>query len=234
MLRIVLASLAGIAGAALGWGLLAAIVIAVGHLAAIRDVDGGFSMTAFFMIGPIGGLFGFFAASILVLRRLRSTGAGTVLASMPFVVIIAAALVGAVVAGMWHTRPLVTSNALPPELVFEIRLPPGMAPPGLVSRSEALARRSPIELRTPQNTMSAEIVSVRDEAGRAIASGRVEMHFRVAERHLVVRHPAGMPDVVFRLALGRSPTPGPAFGPWQPDRSNRQFELRYRVVQDGD
>ncbi len=231
--QVFLAALAGLLGATLGWGLLAMAGYAVLHSMGYRDGDGGLAMTAFFAIGPGGGLLGFLLGSIIALRRRGPGGAAPGLARLPLVIVTAAGVVGAVVIGLWYARSLDSPNSLPPELLFEIRLPAGMAPPALVSRSEAFARISPIELRTSRNTMSAEITAARDDGGRTIVAGRVEIHYRVVDRYLVMKHPADAPEVVFRLSLGRGPAPSTEFGGWQPDNSGGRHEIRYRVVRDG-
>ncbi len=234
MSRIALATLAGIAGAVIGWIAFAAITLAAAYVLGASSHDGGLEMSAFFGVGPVGGLIGFLAGSIIALRRGRDRQTGAVLARLPLVVLAAAGLIGIIAAGLWYARPLSAPNSMPPELLFEVRLPPGTPPFPLVSRSEALARRSPIELRTPQNTMTAEITSARDDAGRWVVSGRVEMPLRVDERILAVKAPGGAPEVLFRVKLVRSPAPTADFSSWEPDTGNRQFEIRYRVARDSE
>lgn len=232
MTRILFAALAGLFGAAIGWIAFAAITLTVAHVTGAVDTDGGLAMSAIFGIGPVGGLIGFLAGSVLWLRRDRRAETGSALARLPLVAIAAALLIAGVAAGFWYARPLTYSSSMPPELVFEIRLPAGAPALPLVSHSDALARRSPIELRTSQNTMSAEITSSASGGdGRMIATGLVELHYRVAERTLALRHPPGSPDVLFKVQLGRSPSPTAAFSPWARDSGDRGYEIRYRVQQ---
>lgn len=233
MVKIIVAALAGMAGAALGWAAAAAITLALAYAQGVADRDGGLAMMAVFGIGPIGGVIGFIAGSLIALRASGVRSLGGLLARLPLVALPAALLIGGGAAWLSFTSPLTAPGALPPELLFEIRLPAGIAPPPLVSRADALARRSPIELRTPQNTMAAEIASVRTEAGRVVVVGRVEMAYRAAERILALRLPGTSAAVTFSIAVGRNPAASAHFGQWQPAKGNPGYEVRYRVARGG-
>jgi hypothetical protein len=230
-------ALAGIFGGVIGWIGSAAAVLGLTAAFGIHDRDGGLAMSAFFFFGPVGGLAGLVFAVWLMLRRRRETGAAPLgrhaVVALAAVVLIA----GAVFGGFWLNRPYVTTSGLPPELRFELRLPREAVPPSLVSRSDALARRSPIELVTSQNTMSAEIERVRMDDGQPVLVGRVEMHYRTRDRALVLKLPTG--DVAFDVKLAASPEAIADFGAWAPPSKRstaaalQGYALRYRVETDG-
>ncbi|MGE0584193.1 MAG: hypothetical protein AB7O39_03585 [Flavobacteriaceae bacterium] len=234
----VAAGLAGIAGTIIGWLVAAFLAVGLGGVLGIGEREGALAMTAFFAIGPVGGLIGLILAVWLLMRwRRRHTmavTAGHLAAAIAGVGVAAGVIAG----GFWVMRPHTASNRLPPELVFEIVMPSGSEPPPLVSRSEALARRSPIELQTSENTMSAQIESVRMEGVRLVVSGRVEMAHRTRDRVLVFKQPAG--DVVFSVDLPRSPGHEKDFTGWEvptvPAGGVRLegFHIRYRSVLPGE
>lgn len=232
--------IAGLLGIVAGWIAAAAVALGIASLLGVPDREGGPAMMAFFALGPVGGFLGLVAGVWFVLHRWGRGGVAAV-AMHSGAALLLAALLSAVTTGvLWLNRPQVTSNALPPSLMFEIRLPKGASPPALVSRSEAHARRSPIELQTPENTMSAEIESLREDGGRPVIAGRVEMYYRTKERLLVLKQPDG--DVVFRILLDAAPVDSPDFGAWQsplpiagatPATSEPGPEIRYRAMWQG-
>jgi hypothetical protein len=228
------AAIAGIFGMAAGWVAVAVVIIGLGSALGVAGGDGGFAMTAFFAAGPFGGFIGLVAGVWLALRR-YGVGGITPLIVHVIVSLAAAGVLSAAVAGVfWMNRPYVATNGLPPSLIFEIRLPRDAVVPALVSRAEAYARRSPIELQTSENTMSAEIESISAADGRPLVTGRVEMHYRTRKRLLVLKQPAG--DVVFEVDLGATPRQTSGFGPWQPPLSvqgqaqENGYEIRYRAA----
>ena len=231
------AALAGVVGTVVGWLAAALLAVAIGSALGVSDREGALAMSAFFAIGPIGGLTGLVLAVWFVMRRRRRKGltaTASHLGAAVAGVVVAAVLVAG---GFWLTRPFTNGNGLPPELVFEILMPAGAKPPELVSRADALARRSPIELQTSENVMSAQISSVRMEGDRPIVTGRVEMAFRARSRLLVFRQPGGA--VVFDIDLPRSPGHEAEFTPWQASTVLQNgvrlegFHIRYRSALPG-
>jgi hypothetical protein len=230
-------SIAGILGLAAGWIIAVAVLIALSALLDVVDRDGGLAMMAFFGIGPIAGLIGLIAGVWLALRRYNAKGLAALAAHVAVTLLIVAALAAATAGIFWINRPFVASNALPPSLMFEIKLPQGASAPALVSQAEAYARRSPIELQTSENTMSAEIEALREEDGRSVVSGRVEMYYRTRERLLVLKQSSG--DVVFEIKLGATPEHTDQFSEWQPPTpvegqslgtGEKGYEIRYRAA----
>ena len=157
--------------------------------------------------------------------------------------VVALAIGGLALAGGWvlyEMRPtLGTSSSGPPRLDFEIRLPPGAVPleqPGRIG----------IQLNTERNRMPGEIhpARTRQEEGRTILSGSVELYFRSSWRLLEVAVAPGEPIRIFSLKLPARPGHMPEYGPWrrvdftaegteQPrpaPSSGDTYELRYRVV----
>ena len=151
-------------------------------------------------------------------------------------IIAAVIALGAIGVGVvWMMRPFVNTNGPAPQLVFEIRLAPGVAPPDMKTFSA-------IELQTSKNQMPATIDKIVREDGRAVVSGRVELYFRVWQRMLVVKLP-DKTDIIFDLSLGLTPQHTKALGAWQranyigepgKDEARRttaadQYDIRYRV-----
>lgn len=236
-MRYLATAVAGVVGGVIGWIGIAAAVMGITAALGMHDRDGGLAMSAFFFFGPFGGLAGLVIAVKLMLRRRKEPGAAPLGRHALVALGVVAMIAGGVMAGFWFNRPYVTTSGLPPELRFELRLPRDAAPPALVSRNDALARRSPIELVTSQNTMSAEIERVRMEDGHPVLVGRVEMHYRTRDRSIVLKSPAG--DVAFDLKLAASPDATADFGAWAaPSRRStasavQGYALRYRVQTDG-
>ena len=121
-----LALLAALVGAALGFALGAAAAGLAAPFLGITSFEGASGYFAVFIGGPIGGLAGLVLGALLVLRRAGHRGAavgGRV--ALVFVGVVGLAAAG--MAAFWLMRPLVNANGPAPRLVFEIRLPPGVA-----------------------------------------------------------------------------------------------------------
>ena len=109
-------------------------------------------------------------------------------------------VVGLAAAGMaafWLMRPLVNANGPAPRLVFEIRLPPGVA----ISTPRA---GDTVELQTSKNRMPASLAPGRVDDDRDVVAGSVELYYRTWQRMLVLRLP-DKTDVLFELSLGLTP-----------------------------
>ena len=231
-----LALLMAVVGAALGFALGAAAAAALAPLLGITSFEGASGYFAVFIGGPVGGLAGLVLGAWLVLRRAGLKGAavaGRIGLVFGGVVVVAAAGIGAV----WLMRPLVNANGPAPRLVFEIRLPPGVAAPP-----------SPdvVELQTAKNTMPAVLSDGRRDDGRAVLVGSVELYYRTWHRLLVLRLP-DKTDVLFEPSLGLTPDHTKNFTDWrradwiargdEPARRTTAadaWEFRYRVDWDED
>ena len=227
-----LALLVAVVGAALGFALGAAAAAALAPLLGITSFEGASGYFAVFIGGPLGGLAGLVLGAWLVLRRAGLRGAavaGRIGLVFGGVVLVSAAALGA----LWLMRPLVNANGPAPRLVFEIRLPPGVAAP---------PSRDVVELQTGRNTMPALLSDGRREDGREVLAGSVELYYRIWHRLLVLRLP-DKTDVLFEPSLGLAPAHTRSFTDWRradyiarpgDERARRTtaadaWEMRYRV-----
>jgi hypothetical protein len=229
-----LALLAGILGAGLGFALGAMVAGALAPALGIGSFEGAAGYFAMFVGGPVGGLLGLVAAPVLVFRRHGHRGAGPVAARTALVVTGVVGLAAAGLAAFWFMRPIINANGAPPQLVFEIRLPPGV--------TVAAADGARTELQTSKNRMPGALDGMRQEDGRSVVPGRVEMYYRVWRRTLVLTLP-DRTDVLFDLKLGLGPEHSRSFGAWQPadhiaepdkEQVRRataadRYEIRYRA-----
>jgi hypothetical protein len=227
-----LALLVAVVGAALGFAVGAAAAAALAPLLGITSFEGASGYFAVFIGGPLGGLVGLVLGAWLVLRRAGLGGAavaGRIGLVFGGVVLLSAAGLGA----FWLMRPLVNANGPAPRLVFEIRLPPGVAAP---------PSRDVVELQTSKNTMPAVLSDGRREDGREVLAGSVELYYRTWGRLLVLRLP-DRTDVLFEPSLGLTPAHTRTFTDWRRadyiarpgDQQARRttaadaWEIRYRV-----
>ena len=227
-----LALLMAMVGAALGFAVGAAAAAALAPLLGITSFEGASGYFAVFIGGPLGGLAGLVVGAWLVLRRAGLSGAavaGRIGLVFAGVVLLSAAGIGA----FWLMRPLVNANGPAPRLVFEIRLPPGVAAP---------PSRDVVELQTSKNTMPAVLSDGRRDDGREVLAGSVELYYRTWNRLLVLRLP-DKTDVLFEPSLGLTPAHTRAFTDWRRadyiarpgDQQARRttaadaWEIRYRV-----
>lgn len=237
-MRYVGAAVAGLFGAALGWALVAGATILIGDLVGVPQGDGGFAMSAFFGIGPIGGVIGLVLGIWLVLRRGGGAGGwGASARRVAIVLGIIVATVGGVAAYLYETRPLLgSSSGAAPRLDFEIRLAQGLALPGPPEKIQ-------INLNTEKNRMPGSVAAVRRDDGRIILPGSVELHYYSSWRLLDVVFTPGAPVHIFDLKLAARPGHMTAFGPWRPvdmtaeaDQQPKPvtgtpaYEIRTRVV----
>jgi hypothetical protein len=231
-----LALLMAVVGAALGFALGAAAAAALAPVLGISSFEGASGYFAVFIGGPVGGVVGLGLGAWLVLRRAGLRGAalaGRIGLVFGGVVLVATAGLGA----FWMVRPLVNANGPAPRLVFEIRLPPGVAAP---------TSRDVVELQTAKNTMPAVLSDTRREDGRdrarEVLAGSVELYYRTWHCLLVLRLP-DRTDVLFEMSLGLTPSHTKAFTDWRradyiarpgDDRPRRAtatdaWEIRWRV-----
>jgi hypothetical protein len=234
MMTYAFALLAGIIGGALGCALGVAAAAALAAAVGISSFEGASGYFAVFVGGPIGGIFGLLAGSTLVLRRAGHRGLGAVGGRLALVIVGVVGIGGAVLGGFWFLRPLLNSGGPAPQLVFELRLPPGTAPTNANDWS--------IELQTSRNRMPGRLEAGRQDQGRMVMPGSVELYFRTWNRMLVATMP-DKTDLLFDLRLGLSPPHSRTFGAWQradyigelgkgePRRTTTadQYEIRYRA-----
>lgn len=235
LLTYLLAFLGGVAGALLGWivtGFLADFVLG---LQGMSEREGGRAMVAFFTVAPFGALAGLILGVWLVLRYQGGYRGFANLAGRGALVI--AGIGAAVALGLWGyigSEDILAKNGPPPQAKFEIRLPANAVP----AKLEGLS----IDLNTTRNTMPATLGGARNEGGRPVIPGEVDLYFRTTSRILVLRVP-GEPERLFVLKLAGNPGAQAEFGPWQrvdyiddqPQQAPRKgsegddYEIRYRV-----
>ena len=237
-MTLLLSLLAGIAGAAIGWIAAAALTMLLGGLFGVSDFEGGRGMLAIWGIGPLGGLAGLVLAIVLVLRKRGRHSAGGIAWRVPLVI---AGIIALASFGLWwvyETRPVLNTSGPAPQLAFEVRLPPGLAPPADLAAVKA-------ELHTEKNKMPGLVSrdAPRSDNGRALLAGSVELYYRSGWRLLEIRMPDQL-DRIFKLHLPASPRRTTQMTGWQkadfiaepglsqprktvPDEG---FEIRYRVI----
>lgn len=228
-----LALLVALVGAALGFALGATAAGLLAPVFGITSFEGAAGYFSVFIGGPIGALAGLLLGALLVLRRAGQRSAGAMVGGVVFVLVGAIGLAAAGLGAFWLMRPLTNANGPPPQLVFEIRLSPGAAPP---------VDRDAVELQTSENRMPANLAAAHRDDGRDILAGSVEIYYRTWRRMLVLRMP-DKTDVLFDLSLGLTPEHTKTFTAWRradyiarpgDDQVQRAtpadaYELRYRV-----
>jgi hypothetical protein len=234
-----LSLLAALLGTGLGFFAGAAAAAALAPLLGISSFEGASGYFAVFIGGPLGGLLGLVIGPVLVLRRRGHRGFSAIAGRLGLAVAGVVVLGALVLAVVWWMRPIVNPNGLPPQLVFEIRLPPGAAAPD--------SREGFLELQTSENRMPANSVKIGEDQGRPLVTGNVELYYRTSSRILVLTMP-DKTDVLFTIRVGRSPVRIKTLGEWmaadyiaepgkeQPRKATAgdRYEIRYRVDWPGD
>ncbi len=237
-----IAVIAGIIGAALGWIVAAALALLIGNLLEVSNFEGGLGMLAVLGFGPIGGLIGLVAGVWFTLRWRGHVGHGSVAWRIPVVILAIASLVAGAMWYFYETRSnLSTSHGGTPRLEFEIRLPPGTDPDTPLSRLR-------IELNTERNRIPGLVFdnASRQEGDRLIIVGSVELHYRSSWRLLELIMAPNEPVRIFDLKLASRPRHMKDFGPWRrvnfiakgaeqpkPATDAEAYEIRTRVVYPG-
>ena len=237
-MTLLLSLLAGIVGAAIGWVGAAALTMLLGGVLGVSDFEGGRGMLAIWGIGPLGGLAGLVAGIVLVLRKRGGFSLGAIAWRLPHAI---AGIIALASFGLWwvyETRPVLNTSGPAPQLAFEVRLPPGLAPPADLGAVKA-------ELHTEKNKMPGLVArdGPQTDGGRALLAGSVELYYRSGWRLLEIRMP-GQLDRIFKLNLPSSPRRTTQMTGWrkadfiaepglsQPRKSgpDEGFEIRYRVI----
>jgi hypothetical protein len=229
---LIAAIVCGAVGAVLGFGIAAMLAPFLG----ISNFEGAAGYFAVFIGGPIGAALGIVLGALVILRRRRTDSVGAVTGKLGVVVVSLAVLAAGVLGLLYLTQDIVNPSGVAPQLVFEIRLPAGATPPGGEER--------PIELQTNKNRMTANMdrAATRDDGGRPVIGGLVEMYYRTSQRMLVMNMP-DKTDVIFNIKLRRVPRHSPEFSAWQrvdsigehgktqPRRTTAadNYEIRYRT-----
>lgn len=231
-----LALLAGVAGAVIGYLSASAIGTAMAVAFRMSSFEGASGHFVAFVAGPIGAIAGLALGIYLMLRYYGGFSGFSAIAGR---MALTAAAIGALAVGGILIR-LATldpfANRLKPQLLFEMRFPEGISPDKLAATT--------IELHAGDSP-AAPAWFDRDTStagDRPAHRGGVEIMSRASSRLLVLRM-AGEPDRLFRLAIKPVPEHTDTFGPWRradymfpegaersrPAPANDPFEIRYRV-----
>ena len=232
----VLALLAAIVGGGVGAFLGSFVAGLLAPLLGISSFEGASGYFAVFIGGPIGGLLGLVLGATLVLRKRGISGFGAITGRIGVVLIGVVLVAAAAVGVLYLSQDIVNPNGNPPRLVFEIRLPAGAALPTDNER--------PIQLETSKNRMPAlmDRAATRDDAGRPVLVGAVEMYYRTSSRLLTITMP-DKTDAIFDIKLSGVPKHSRQFSDWQrasyigePGKSETRkptaaenYEIRYRA-----
>ncbi|MBI5321988.1 hypothetical protein [Bradyrhizobium sp.] len=230
-----LALLAGVAGAVLGYLGGAAVGSLLATVFRMSSFEGASGYFVAFVTGPIGAICGLVLGMYLVLRFHGGFSGFSAMAGRMILIVFA---IGALAAGGVFIR-LATldphANRAKPQLLFEMRFASGIPPNRIAAAS--------VELHSGGSTAATwfdDLTPVAD--GRLARRGGVEIPRRASSRLLVLRI-SGEPDRIFRLATKPTPEHSDALGPWQkadfifpegaersqPVPANDPFEIRYRV-----
>jgi hypothetical protein len=179
-----------------------------------------------FVYSPIGAIAGAVLASWLVTRPETDASNGSVartsLKSLGIVALFCVAAAATYLAYAYATAtPWLNPNAANPLLVFEVRLPAGVAVP-------ASAQGISIELQTDLNTMPADLTpaAFHRDVDQPVIAGEVELAFRTSHRQLVVSI-QGQPTRIYPIDLTARAPHTPEFGTWR--RLSDGSEIRYRA-----
>jgi hypothetical protein len=209
-MAILRAIVGGIAGLLIGYFVAAfASNIVMGWLG-VSDFEGGRGMAAVFAFGPLGGLLGLIAGIWLGLRRRGGQPVGKALARAGIAVLAIVAIAAGGLAVYYFSIPhRLDYDEAGASLEFELRAPADFALPEDPYKIE-------VTLDTDLNQQPAIWLdpALRQEDGRQVLSGTVELYYRTSSRLLVVRFPDGR-DRIFRLGLAAKPDPEDGWSDWR-------------------
>jgi MFS family permease len=237
----IVAGLAGLSGAALGWFLFAAAGGVVAGWLGVSNMEGGRGMVAVWGFAPIGAVGGLVLGLFLALRYHGGYAEFGAIAWRGGAVVAGIAAVVAVgIAARLYAMPNFPGNRSHPYLLFELRLPEAGLP--------ADPRAIKVELHTDHNPLEALVTSEswREDGVARVFDGMVAIYHRTRQRMLVVKLKGA--DVLFDLGLARTPEGSASYGPWKRARfvfepgaaaaravrDDEIYEARWRVRWAGD
>lgn len=237
-----LAGVAGLVCAAAGWFVAVALGSVIAGAMGVTTFEGARGMAAAWLFGPVGALAGLCAGLWLVLRYHGGfTSAAEIAWRGGAVALVLAAIAAGAIAFRLHNLPMLGGGrALPPHLIFEIRVPAALALPAEKDQLK-------IELHTEKNTADALLTGpwpppAAEEPDARIVAGLVELYFRTGRRMIVMKLPDGR-SMLFAPKLRANPAPSRQFGAWQKldwvdepharepraPRPDEALAIRYRV-----
>lgn len=215
---------AGVAGAVAGF-------VATFSLFALLDLDNRADpvtsgLLALFVYSPIGAIAGLVLATKLTMRSGNAENNGSLarnsLKALGVLVLLCVTAGATYLAYAYATAtPWLNRNGNNPLLLFEVRLPQGIAVP-------QSAQGIKIELQTDLNTMPGELARepFRRDGDKSVIAGEVELAFRTRYRQLAVDI-KGQPERLYPIGLSAWAPHAAEFGPWQPLADGS--EIRYRA-----
>lgn len=214
----------GVVGAVLGFVATLLMLELVGFGNRADPIMSG--MLALLVLAPIGAIAGLVLGTTLAMRLRGAENTRTLLGnSLKALGVVVALCVAAgtsyYIYAVTTATPWLNPNAANPLLVFEVRLPAGAALPNST-------RDVAIELQTDINRMPGEprFNQFRNDGGRPVVAGDVELAFRTAHRQLEIKV-NGQPDRLYPIGLSAKAPHTSGFGPWQPSADGS--EIRYRA-----
>jgi len=229
----ILAILAGVAGAVVGW----TVAVFFGGTLGMPEVT-NYWIPAFSGPGVIGAAAGCLIAVLATFRVQGGYKRFWPLALRSAAVVLALALLGlGGVRGRQLALDHLGINQAEPTLDFEIRLPTHFPVPAARTDFQ-------IALLTDRNQSLATLSDewLHREGNRPVLNGKVSLYFRTTQRNLVLSLP-GEPSRVFQIRLAENPPKAENFNAWRQsdfvgdpgtDSQRRaglgdDFEIRYRV-----
>lgn len=190
------------------------------------------------LMGLVGGLIGFFVATVLTLRyRGRYRGFGPIAGRTAIIVAVLAVLVA--IGIQIRLANVEHFSGAGPQMKFEIRLPEGATVP---NRNDIT-----IELHAGSQRVGPRLEDnwVRHDGNRPVLSCITPLYTRTSSRMLVVSLP-DTPKLLFSIKLASTPRPAKFYGDWQrvdylddgkadtqPRKPNKNetYEVRYYVTE---
>lgn len=228
----IVAALAGLLGAAAGFGIglvLGGLLASALSIPSFEGAAGYFTVLMALICGSIG----FISAGAFALRYQGHRGLVAVAWRLGAIIAVLGTL--ATAAMMYRLATVEHFSGASPRMNFEIRLPAGMAAPDL--------KRIDAEMQAGSQRSGATFREPRQENGRIIIPGVIPLYTRTAQRMLVVSLPA-TPKLLFSIRLDATPKPAKEFGAWQrvnfvddgkadsqprKPRADEDFDIRYFV-----
>ncbi|ARQ02208.1 hypothetical protein [Pseudorhodoplanes sinuspersici] len=236
-MNIIIALVAGLIGGAAGIFAGIGVGLLLVDALAISSFEGGSGYFTL-LIGLIGGVIGFFTATILTLRyRGRYRGFGAIAGRTALIVIVLGILT--TIGVQIRLATVEHFSGASPRMLFEIRLPEGAPVP---NRNDIN-----IELHAGSQRVGPQLDEqwIWHDGNRPVLSGFTPLYTRTSSRMLIVSLPE-TPRLLFSIKLASTPRPAKFYGDWQrvdylddgkadsqprKPNKNENYEIRYYVAE---
>ncbi len=221
----------GLAGAILGFIVLAVIGVLFSSSGGSADATAGRTMVAVFVIAPFGGLIGLILATRYALHRRDEPSWPLALGYSAVTLMTATSIAGAFTYFLIATDPVSRPGDARLALEFEIRLPQGAA------TSDAL-KAAKIELRSSVNRMPGVLIAdiPRDDGKYIVIGGRVPIVDRTPTAILALMI-SNQPERSYPIKRPAKPSPPDTWSRWEEAYSPNaragirgDSEVRYRAI----